>query len=212
MNKDSFLDTNVIVNYANYKEGISKEIVGKCYRYIKNKSGRFIVCFAVMRELENIIVKFSNIYKAVLKKLEDSDYSLAESKYLAKRDMPFAEKLYVAFKDKEFNKTKEMFAIERDIFEIEIERFLKSNVDLKVIPLEQIKIELVNTIYDIIDNYADCQIIASALQYRKEIKEGFLFVTADKKDLNPNGYDYLKDYGMLKNYEFPELHNLMFIK
>ena len=36
----------------------------------------------------------------------------------------------------------------------------------------------------IIENYADCQIVASALQHQAEQKELLLFVTADKKDLH----------------------------
>jgi hypothetical protein len=87
---------------------------------------------------------------------------------------------------------------------------LKNKADIKIMPVEQIKIELVNVIREVINNYADCQIIASALQYQNEQEHIFLFVTADRKDLDQNSYDYLKDYGVLKGYKFPELHNLMF--
>ena len=123
-------------------------------------------------------------------------------------DYKVVEKLYASYKNYDLQKLREIFALERDTFEIEIERFLKNKVDLKVIPLEQIKVELVNLIKDIIDNYADCQIVSSALQHQAEQKEVFLFVTADKKDLHPGNYDFIKDYGLLKNYKFPELHNL----
>ncbi|KKP30789.1 MAG: hypothetical protein UR15_C0001G0034 [Parcubacteria group bacterium GW2011_GWA2_31_28] len=208
MNKDSFLDTNVIVNFINYQKGKSDEITTKCYLHIRNKTGKFIICYAVMRELSNIMTKLSIIHKEVLHKVEDESYSLKESKALSKKDVPFAEKLYVAYKNEPIDKIGQIFSSERDLFEIEIERFLKNNIDLRVIPLEQIKSELVNAIRDIIDNYADCQIVASALQHQNEQDEIFLFVTADKKDLSPNGYEYLKEYGTLKNYKFPELCNL----
>lgn len=212
MSKNSFLDTNVIINYANYQKGKSDEIINKCYLYISNKEGKFIVCFAVIRELFNVMTKISIIHKEVLKKIEDGAYILSNSKYLSKRDIPFAEKLYLSHKEVKKDKLNEIFAAERDFFEIEIEKFLKNNIDFKAIPIEQIKIELVNAVRDIIENYADCQIIASALQYQKEQEDIFLFVTADSKDLNPNNYEYLKDYGILKNYKFPELHNLVFVK
>ncbi len=208
MKKDIFLDSNVIINYANYQKDKSKEIVTKCYLYLSNKQSRFILCYAVIRELFNIITKLTIIHREVLKKIENNEYLL--NKKLSTRDLPIAEKLYLAHKEINEKKLKEIFASERDIFEIEIERFLKNKIDLKIVPIEEIKVELVNTLRDIIDNYADCQILASALQYQKE-KDLFLFVTADKKDLNPNNYAYAQDYGILKNYKFPELLNLMFV-
>ncbi len=210
MNKNSFLDTNVIINFVNYQKDKSDEITTKCYSYIVNKQEKFIVCYAVMRELSNIMTKLSVIHKEVLKKIDNESYSLADSKNLSKKDVPFVEKLYLVHKGVNERRLKEIFSSERDIFEIEIERFLKNKADIKVISTDEIKVELVNVIREIIENYADCQILASALQYQKD-KELFLFVTADKKDLNPNNYDYLKDYGILKDYKFPELHNLLFI-
>ncbi|MEK6927047.1 MAG: hypothetical protein AABX11_01305 [Nanoarchaeota archaeon] len=212
MDNDSFLDTNIIVNYANYKKDISNQLITRCYLFILNKKGKFIVCHAVIRELGNIMTKLSVAHREVLKKIENNSYSLNESKNLSNRDLPFVEKLYSVYKNEDKRKVQEIFASEREIFEIEIERFLKNKIDLKVIDLEQIKVELVNALRDVIDNYPDCQIIASALQYQSEQKEVFLFVTADGKDLNPNHYEYVKDYGILKDYKFPELLNLMFTK
>ena len=54
MIKDNFLDTNIIFSYSNYNQ-LSKEIVKKCYLYITNKQGKFIVCGAVLEELQEII-------------------------------------------------------------------------------------------------------------------------------------------------------------
>ena len=205
MEKDSFLDANVIINYANYQTDKSKEIVNKCHLYISNKQNKFIICY--------IITKLTIIHIEVLKKVENISYDLNKSKYLPVRYMPIAEKLYLAHKEVNENKLKELFASERDIFEIEIEKFLKNKVDVKVIPVEEIKADLVSAIRDIIENYADCQILASALQYQKD-KDLFLLVTADKKDFSPNSYEYLKEHFNLnyskENYKFPELLNLMF--
>lgn len=208
MERDSFLDTNVIINFTRYQKDKSDELTTKCYLYLSKKEGKFIVCYAVVRELSNVMSKLSVIHKEVLRKVGDESYSLASSARLSKRDIPFAEKLYASYKNYDLQKLREIFALERDTFEIELERFLKNKVDLKVIPLEQIKVELVNLIKDIIENYADCQIVASALQHQAEQKEVFLFVTADKKDLHPGNYDFIKDYGLLKKYTFPELCNL----
>lgn len=213
MEKDSFLDSNVIINYANYQKDKSKEIVTNCYLYLTNKKGKFIICYAVIRELFNIIKKLTIIHQEVLKKIENNEYLLDKSKYLPIRDLPIAEKLYLAHKEIKEKKLKEIFSSERDIFEIEIERFLKNKVDIKVIPLEEIKVELVNAVRDIIENYADCQILASALQYQKD-KDVFLFVTADGKDLSPNNYEFIKEQFEInyskEKYIFPELLNLIF--
>ena len=210
MSRDSFLDTNIIINYVNYQKDKSNEITTKCYSYILNKQGKFLVCYAVIRELSNIIKKLSIIHKEVLNKIDNESYSFLDSRNLSKKDIPFAEKLYLVYKEADKDKLKEIFASERDIFEIEIDKFLKNKTDIRVIPIEQIKIELVNVIRETIENYADCQILSSALQYQNEQKDIFLFVTADRKDINPNSYDYLKDYGILKKYKFPELLNLLF--
>jgi len=213
MEKDSFLDTNVIINYANYQKDKSKDIVTKCYLYIANKKNKFIICHAVIRELSNILTKLTILHREVLKKIENEGYFLNKSKDLSNKDLPIAEKLYFTHKEINKKKLKEIFSSERDLFEIEIERFLKNKVDIKIIPLEEIKIDLVNALRDLIENYADCQILASALQYQKD-KEIFLFVTADGKDLAPNNYDFLKGQFELnyskENYKFPELLNLMF--
>ena len=213
MRKDSFLDANVIINYANYQKDKSKEIVNKCYLYISNKQNKFILCYAVIRELFNTITKLTIIHIEVLKKVDNINYQLGKDKALPVRYLPIAEKLYLAHKEVDKNKLKELFASERDIFEIEIEKFLKNKVDIRAIPIEEIKADLISSIRDIIENYADCQILASALQYQKD-KDLFLFVTADGKDFSPNSYEYLKKYFNInyskENYKFPELLNLMF--
>ena len=214
MAKDNFLDTNIIFNYSNYLGDSSKEIITKCYFFIKNKNGNFILCGAVLEELSNIIIKRSNIHKAVIKKLKDEKFSFES--LLSERDVPFAKKIYEALKNQDIKKVSEELARERDLSEMYIQKFLKVQVDERVISIEQINNELVNKIHDIIQNHADCKILASALQIQtQEGRETFFFVTSDGKDLDPNGYEYLKEHFKTnyskENYKFPELHNLMFV-
>src|SRR3989344_9314215 len=128
MDKDSFLDTNIIINYVNYQKDKSNEITTKCYSYVMNKSGKFLVCHAVIKELYNIITKLSIIHKEVLKKIDNELYSLVDSKNLSKKDVPFAEKLYLIHKEVNKDRLIELLALERDIFEIEIDKFLKNKV------------------------------------------------------------------------------------
>jgi predicted nucleic acid-binding protein len=213
MEKNSFLDTNVIFNYSNHHEQ-SKEIVRKCYLYISNKKGKFIICGAVLEELQEIIVKRARIHKAVIKKIAESNYSFEDDCLISKKDIPFAKQLYENLKSLKLEKASFELSKERDLSKTIIEKFLSVQIDERAIPIEQIDNELVNKIYDIIQNHADCKILASALQLQKD-RELFLFVTADGKDLDPNGYDFLKDQFELnypkEKYKFPDLLNLMFV-
>ena len=212
MVKDNFLDTNVIFSYSNYIKENSKGIIKKCYLFIKNKQGDFILCGAVLEEISKIILKRANIHKAVVKKIEIEEFSFEN--LISKRDIPFAKKLYEKLKDRDIKETSIELARERDLSEIAIKKFLKIEVDEIVIPIEQIDNELVNKIHEIIPNHADCKILASAIQLQNT-RAIFLFVTADGKDLDPNGYEYLKEHFEInypsEKYKFPELHNLMFI-
>ncbi len=211
MIKDNFLDTNVIFNYSNYINQSPSRIIKKCYLFIKNKKGRFILCGAVLEELSNIIIKRANLHKAVIKKIKDEDFSF--DSLLSNKDIPFAKKLYEKLKNKRIDVVSAELARERDLSDISIQKFLKIQVDERVIPIEQIYTNLVNKLHDIIPNHADCKILASAIQLQN-IRETFLFVTADGRDLSPNGYDYLKEHFEInypkENYKFPELLNLMF--
>lgn len=218
MEKESFIDTNVIFSYSNYREQFKKDIspiVEKCYLYIVSKKGRFIICGAVLEEIQEIIKKRARIHKAVIDKIQNPDkFSFEESSLVSKKDIPFAKKLYERFKNYSLEEISNHFRLERTLSEIAIQKFLEINVDEKIIPVEQIETELVNKIRDIISNHADCKILASALQFQKN-RELFLFVTADGKDLNPNQYSYLKEHFNInyskENYRFPELMNLMFV-
>lgn len=217
MEKDSFLDTNVIFSYSNYNEQSKEEfeeIIKKCYLYICSKKGRFIVCGAVLEELQETIKKRARIHKAVVSKIQNQEYSFENNLLVSKRDIPFVKKLYEQFKNNETEKVAIFFRLERRLSEIAIQKFLETDVDEKVIPLEQIQTELVNKIHDIISNHADCKILASALQSQQG-REIFLFVTADEKDLAPNHYDFLKEHFEInypkEKYQFPQLKNLYFV-
>lgn len=204
---DNFFDTNVIFNYSN-STPFSKEIIKKCYFYITNKKERFIVCWAVLKELSEITKKRAILHKAVVNKIKNPSYPLESS--ISAKDIPYVKKLYENFKNRKANEISFKFTKERSLSEAKIQIFLNSLVDEKVIPIEQIDNNLVNQIHDIISNHADCKIIASALQFMKQRKEDFLFVTADGEHLDPNGYDYLKEEPKLKDYQFPKLKNLCF--
>ena len=155
--------------------------------------------------------KRSKIHYIVLQIIKSGDESFYEK--LPKRDVPYAKKLHIQFKEKDLTELNKLFLEERTMFEKKIELFLKFKVDLKVIPINQINEDLVRRINDLISNVGDCRVLSSALQYQKN-KEIFNFVTADGKDFDPNGYDYLKEHFKINyskdNYIFPKLINLMY--
>jgi predicted nucleic acid-binding protein len=210
MQRDEFLDTNIVMNYINYNEN-SKKIVKKSYEYILSSNGRIILCGMVIKELRKLQGKKSRINKAVLKLLENENYDL--SRDLSSREIPFAKKLYAKYKNIGVEKLSENFDKERAFFEIELDKFLKFKVKKIVISISEIDSKLVNKIYDLVPNIDDCKVLASALQYQKTQEKLFNFVTADNEDFFINGYDYLKEHFVInyskENWKFPELVNLM---
>lgn len=216
MVKDSFFDTNVIINYAKFTKNTKSLLIKKCYKYIKNKTGKFIICYFLEQELENVIKKNKVIHKEVAEKIKNPSYeigSFIEPSFLKSKDIAYAKKLYELKKHISLKVLSDSFLEDEAYLEVNIEKFLKTKVDEKVISIEQIEAGLVNKIHEIIHNHADCRILASALQLQ-ETREIFLFVTADSKDLDPNGYEYLKEHFEInypnEKYKFPELLNLLF--
>jgi len=216
MEKDNFLDTNVIFSYSNYHEQFKDDlppIVGKCYNFISNKRGRFIVCFAALEELQEIIIKRARIHKIVLDKIQDPNIDFENNSFLSKRDIPRVKKIYEKFKGYKIEVVVNYFKLERRLSELVIQKFLENMTDERVVPIEQIETVIINEINDIITNRADCKILASALQIQKS-RDLFIFVTADGKDLSPDIYNSLKEHFEINHKKeghiFPELLNLMF--
>ncbi len=102
-----------------------------------------------------------------------------------------------------------MLISELTILEIRIDQFLKFKVDEKVILIDEIRNDLVSILHDLVDNYSDCRILASAIQ-EQEKRAIFLFVTKDREHFNPNAYDFIKEDPRFEKYKFPELKNLYF--
>lgn len=212
MEKDSFLDTNIILHYSNYTD-FSSKLLKRCYLFVQNKKSNFILCWAVIIELENVIKKRARVHKAVIEKIKDSSYPFDNNSFLSFGDIPDAKKLYERFKNKPLNEVKNIFDSQRYSSEIKIEKFMNSQVDQKVIPSNKINLDLANELHRDIENYSDCKILASALEFQQE-RDIFLFVTADGRDFNPNTYKVIKEQFEINNsnrrYKFPELLNLFY--
>lgn len=213
MQKDSFFDTSVVIHYASFSIEISHDLNKRCYNCIQCKKGNFIICRYVEDEIYAVVSKRKIIHNEVITKLLDAKYVIGNSqlsKELSQNDIAYAKKLYENFKDKT---PKEVFGIllsERVSFEMRIDQFLKSKVDEKLIPTKDISEELVNLIRETISDYADCKVLASALQAQLD-KNLFFFVTADSH-FDKSGYEFMKEDSRFKKYKFPELKNMLFEK
>ncbi|MCK4997165.1 hypothetical protein KAS08_02580 [Candidatus Pacearchaeota archaeon] len=210
MVSDNFLDTNIIINYINYSEK-SNNLVKNSHDYVLNSKGEIIVCEMVIKELNKIRERKSLIRKVVLELLKNENYDL--SLVLSKKDIPFAKKLYARFRNYEIKKVSEIFIEEESVFAIEIDKFIETKVNKRVIPLSNIDNELVIILHDLITNIDDCKVLASALQYQKQQSEIFNFVTADNTDFNERDYKYLIEHFEInhnkKGFIFPKLVNLL---
>lgn len=208
---ENFIDSCVVIHYANYTGEKSKELLKKCFKFIQKKEGKFIICYASLRELRNYKTKIRKIHRAVINKLRNKEYKFSND--LDFRSVSKAKQLYVLLRNRNPFEATSHLNEQRINSMIKIDRFLEIILDEKVIPIEKINDELVNKIHDYIDkNHADCKILASALQLQKE-RSLLLFVTADK-DFFPNEYDFLKGQFEInyskEDWKFPKLKNFLF--
>lgn len=229
--KNFFLDQSIIVGYASFifnePEAIIKAIerFGKiCVDFIEsNKKEQFITCFYI---IENDLPKFKNRRKIVLqeirKKIQNPNYEIGSSelakKYLYKRDINWAKRIFSLLR---ILTPKQLFnlLIKIDaVFSIRIEYLIKNVIDKIVVPIEEINKELVNILREFIDDYSDCNILASVLQYttdqsksilKTKIERKIIFITLDKEHFNENNIAFIKEDQRLKNHKFPEVRVLI---
>ncbi len=208
---DSFLDTNVVINYSLYNSENSGGLFLKCFEYINSKREKFFVCYRVLRELKSVSKKLTLMRLEVVEKLKNKDYvfgSLDKEGIFGKRDLIKIKKIYLKRSGEDIKKVQEEFIEVGDIMFNRITFFLEKLVLEFVISEDKIDKGLVSILREFIDNYADCEVLASAILFQEE-RELFLFVTADR-DFAPNDYDFVKDDDRLDGYKFPRLKNLLF--
>ena len=70
MRKDNFFDTNVVFNYCKFTKNTKLEMIKRCYEYVKNKKGKFIICYFLEWELKNIVRKNKIIHKEIIEKIK----------------------------------------------------------------------------------------------------------------------------------------------
>ena len=207
--KDNFFDACVILGFGLYTEKINNLINQKCYKFVMAKNSKYIVCHAVIRELNNFIEARKIIIYEVINKIKDVAYEIGTSetsiKNLSKNEINKTKQLYEKFKDRKVEQVSEMLISELTTLEIRIDQFLKFKVDEKVILIKDIRGDLISILHDLIDNYSDCRILASAIQ-EQENRVIFLFVTKDKEHFNPNAYEFVKKDPRFEEYKIGRAH------
>jgi hypothetical protein len=208
---DSFFDSCIVINYLEYfiRED---ELKKKCFSYISNKKGKFFLCFYGLDEINKEIEKREIQGLEILRKKKDKEYLLGSSKIaqskLNKKEISFLEQLYKEVGETEYNYLKNKFEKEIDTLKINLQIFLKNNINEISIKTSEIDKSILSILFDFIEDYADCKILTSAIQMQKN-REQFLFVTADKHF--PEGtYNSICEDTRLKGCEKPVLKNFLF--
>ena len=206
---DSFLDLTVILNYFEYnyfKEPLKK----KCFEYVKENEAKILISFFVQEGLKRVILKRKEMYNLVLKKIKDPTYEIIFEKavLLNKKDILFANSLYLNLKKEEFFGLKSKFDNEINFLNFSVSYLLEKLNNKFLIKEENLDNSLISLIRNFIEDYEDCQVLASAIQMQQD-REQFLFVTADQHFI-PGSYDALKEDIRLKEYEKPILKNLLY--
>ncbi|MEK6850588.1 MAG: hypothetical protein AABX85_03360 [Nanoarchaeota archaeon] len=212
---NQFLDTSVVIGYAGY---ISKEklegrdaIIKLCVKFVENKKGKFLACyFTINKEINSLLKRQRIISNEIKRKIDDQNYELCSSKEakngLYSEDINRTKKIYTFYSLNYSNKKEEfkqnLISIQSNI-ETRISFFIEKLVDEKVIPIKEIEPNLVNMLREIISNYSDCNVLASAIQYATQKKEEVIFVTLDKKDFAQNNIDFMKEDKRFNDYKLP---------
>lgn len=222
-----FLDQSIIVGYVgfifNEKETIIK-VIEKfsevCVKFIENnKKEDFITCFYIV---EKDLTKFKKRRKIVLeeikKKLQNPEYEIGSSeeaiKNLYKNDINKAKKIFSLLSLISEKELMNLLIKIEAVFSIRMDYLFKNIINKIVVPLTAIDKRLVSILQEFIDNFSDCNVFASVLQYATEAntiitKKTIVFVTLDREHFNENNMAFIKQDLRLKNYNFPEISVLI---
>jgi hypothetical protein len=206
--KDSFFDTSVVIHYASYNKQIQQDLVKRCYDYIVNKNGKFLLGYYVESEIKSRIKKRRIIYDEALRKIKNSSYEIGNS--IISKDLKERDIMQELHKKDKLLTVSEIFAQDQALFERKIDQFLKFWVDEIIVPINSIEQDIINILNEFIKNYADCRVLASAIQAQRG-REVFYFVAADK-DFDEPGYAFIQEDSRMKRYQFPELYNFLYKK
>jgi len=205
---DSFFDSCVIINYLEfflYKTELRK----RCSDYI-NSNKDFLLCAYALKEIQWFINKRAAQFYEVLKKIKNSSYKIGtdkEARMFNKEEIVYNEELFEELKMFDVKILSERFENEISVMRLNWRIFLKNRIKEFVVKEEEIDQSLINILHEFLTKYADCKILASALQAQRN-RDFFLFVTLDKH-FKENEYAFIEEEPRLRDYKFPKLKNLL---
>jgi hypothetical protein len=206
---NSFLDANVIIKKIEY-DYLKEDLRKKCFEHIQSSKGKIFISFVVKEELNRIILKRKEIYNFILEKVKNSEFEIDYNKisYLTKQDGVFAKDLYLKLQGISADKLKKDFDEELNFLKISLDSFLKTKINEIAIKKEELDKSIINILYEVIQDFADCRVLTSAIQMQQK-KIQFSFITCDKH-FHPAGYRIIEGDSRLKEYTKPKLKNFLF--
>ena len=200
---DQFLDTGIIIGYAQDEE--------KFVLFVKNKKEKFIVCYFVLeKDVHSLCKRMRIIINEVKNKLKDKDYQI-NKKELYPRDVERVNKFLSL---KEINKLTNLEFVDflenfQRIFEFRIDFFIQKLINKKVIPIREINFELKSSLFTYTQNHSDANIIASGIQYHQE--EEIVLVTSDRNDWTNDNIDWaIPEHSELRK-KYPKIPKIKYV-
>jgi len=200
---DQFLDTGIIIGYAQDEE--------KFVLFVKNKKEKFIVCYFVLeKDVHSLTKRMRIIINEVKNKIKDKDYQI-NKKELYPRDVERVNKFLSL---KEVNKLTDFEFIDflenfQRIFEFRIDFFIQKLINKKVIPIREINFELKSSLFTYTQNHSDANIIASGIQYHQENE--IVLVTSDRNDWTKDNIDWaIPEHSELRK-KYPKIPKIKYV-
>jgi len=200
---DQFLDTGIIIGYAQDEE--------KFVLFVKNKKEKFIVCYFVLeKDVHSLTKRMRIIINEVKNKIKDKDYQI-NKKELYPRDVERVNKFLSL---KEINKLTDFEFIDflenfQRIFEFRIDFFIQKLINKKVIPIREINFKLKSSLFTYTQNHSDANIIASGIQYHQENE--IVLVTSDRNDWTKDNIDWaIPEHSELRK-KYPKIPKIKYV-
>jgi len=200
---DQFLDTGIIIGYAQDEE--------KFVLFVKNKKEKFIVCYFVLeKDVHSLTKRMRIIINEVKNKIKDKNYQI-NKKELYPRDVERVNKFLSL---KEINKLTDFEFIDflenfQRIFEFRIDFFIQKLINKKVIPIREINFKLKSSLFTYTQNHSDANIIASGIQYHQENE--IVLVTSDRNDWTKDNIDWaIPEHSELRK-KYPKIPKIKYV-
>ena len=173
---DNFLDTCIILAAFDKKEKFHRN----SKEFLNNSSNLIISVYQEKKEMPFLFFRKEKILTEAIKSSAIPTYPPNTSK-LTIKDQIILKKIIAKLRLQEmFQQDLFIFKKELILLKQEITYFINNKISRKVIPLDMIKLEIVAKIKEKIQNEADSNVLASAIQEHQENK--LIIITNDIND------------------------------